>query len=240
MESLTVTLMFGLGNRFRALASALAIEMDMRIPVTIVWAPKRDCQIGFDDLFEPLKNITRSAMDTPGYICVDHAHFIRLQAQFRRTGIKNAHVQSYCNFFDSPNTNLRSLRPRQEYLDAVSTLFGDKTVVGVQIRRTDHKHSIEHSPTELFLEAMAAYPVTTHFFLATDSNVEKTKLRDIYGSRIIGFDGPLTRWNMEGMKASFTDWLALSKCTEIIGSYKSSFSATAAEFGGVPLRVLRV
>jgi hypothetical protein len=239
MESLTVTLMFGLGNRFRTLASALAIEKDMGIPVTIIWTPTHDCRIGFDDLFEPVDNIKRSALNKPAYMCIDRAHFNRLQAQFLRTGIKDGHIQTYCGFFDSPNSTLRNLRPRQEYLDTVAALFGDKTVVGVQIRRTDHKHSILNSPTELFLEAMAAYPATTHFFLATDSDLEKARLRDAYGNRIIGFEGPLNRWTLAGMKAGFTDWLALSKCTEIIGSYESSFSKTAAEFGGVPLRIVK-
>jgi len=238
MESLIVTVMFGLGNRFLALASAFAIQ-ETGVPVTIVWPPSRDCQIGFDQLFEPVENIKYSIPNPPpSYTCLNHAHYLRLQAQFQRTGIKNVHLQSYCPFFDSPTTAFRSLRPRQEYVDAVTALFGDRLVVGVQIRRTDHNLAIEHSPTELFLEAMAAYP-TSFFFLATDSEFEKTKLRDIYGPRILTFDGPMTRWNIAGMKASFTDWLALSKCTEIIGSYTSSFSQTAADFGGVPLRVIK-
>ena len=87
---------------------------------------------------------------------------------------------------------------------------------------------------------MAAYPVTTFFFLATDSEFEKTKLRDAFGSRILTFDVPLNRGTLVGMRAAFTDWLALSKCTEILGSYMSRFSETAAEFGAVPLRVLKM
>jgi hypothetical protein len=218
-----------------ALTSAIAIGREMGIPVRIIWTPSHECRIGFDDLFEPLPNVQRGGIFSPPTICKNAAEFLTLPK------MKNMHIITDIPFYQSPQLSsiLRELKPRQHFIDTVKTLFGDKTIVGVQIRRTDNEQAIKHSPTEAFLEAMATYPITTYFFLATDSEFEKVKLRDVYGSRILTFEAPLNRGTLAGMRAAFTDWLALSKCTEILGSYRSTFSETAAEFGAVPLRVIK-
>ena len=93
--------------------------------------------------------------------------------------------------------------------------------------------------SEAFLQVMTTYPQNTYFFVATDSEFEKVKLRDVYGPRILTFDAPLNRHTMEGMRAGFVDFLALSRCSEILASYHSSFSEKASEFGGVPMRIIR-
>lgn len=237
METLTVTAMAGLGNRLMALTSALAIGRELHIPVRVIWTPSHECRIGFDDLFEPLPNVQRSiAYDAgPPTMCKNAAHFTELPKS------KNMHIITYIHFYQSPQLTsiLRELKPRQEYLEAVHKLFHDRHVVGVQIRRTDNEAAIKHSPTEGFLTAMATYPDTTYFFLATDSEFEKVQLRGAYGPRILSFDGPLNRHTMEGMRAGFLDFLALSRCSEILASYHSSYSEKASEFGAVPMKVIR-
>jgi hypothetical protein len=87
---------------------------------------------------------------------------------------------------------------------------------------------------------MKAYTPDTYFFLATDSEFEKQRLRDAYGNRLLTFHEPLNRNTMTGMRAGFVDFLALSKCSEILASYHSSFSEKASEFGAVPMRVLKL
>lgn len=235
METLTVTVIAGLANRIRALVSTLAIGREMRIPTTIVWTPSAACQIAFDDLFVPLPNVQREPIAGRPMSCPTAAQFLRLPKS------THTHIVSYAQFYRSPQlpSILRELKPRPEYLEAVAALFGERCVVGVQIRRTDNTLAIQHSPTEAFLQAMAAYPASTHFFLATDSASEKTRLRDAYGDRLLTFDAPLNRDTAEGMKAGFIDFLALSRCTEILASYHSSFSEQAAEFGGIPRKVVR-
>jgi hypothetical protein len=238
MESLTVTAMAGLGNRLMALTSALAIGREMGIPVKIIWTPSYECRIGFDDLFEPLPNVQRGTEGVFLYPtqCGNAAQFDALPKT------RNMHIITYIHFYKSPNLTsiLRELKPRQEFVDKVSALFGDKKVVGVQIRRTDNEAAIRHSPTELFLNEMATYPSDTYFFLATDSEFEKVKLKDAYGSRILTFNAPLNRGTMEGMRAGFTDFLALSRCSEILASFHSSFSEKASELGDVPMRVVKL
>jgi len=235
METLTVTVMAGLGNRLMALTSALAIGREMGIPVRIIWTPSHECRIGFDDLFEPLPNVQRGGIFSPPTMCKNAAEFLTLPK------MKNMHIITYIPFYQSPQLSsiLRELKPRQHFIDTVKTLFGDKTIVGVQIRRTDNEQAIKHSPTEAFLKVMATYPISTYFFLATDSDFEKVKLRDVYGPRILTFDAPLNRNTITGMKAGFVDFLALSRCSEILASYHSSFSVKASEFGEVPLRVIK-
>ena len=234
METLTVTSMAGLGNRLAALTSAIAFERETGIPTTVMWTPSHECRIGFDDLFEPLPNIKRGP---PGpYIICQHPSFL---TQMRKS--KHAQFRTYMHFYHSAQLSsiLRELKPRQEHLEKVLRLFNNRPVVGVHIRRTDNEAAIKHSPTEAFLTAMAAYPATTHFFLATDSEFEKVQLRDVYGSRILTFDAPLNRHTMEGMRAGFVDFLALSRCSEILASYYSTFSAKASEFGAVPIRIIK-
>lgn len=238
MESLTVTAMAGLGNRLMALTSAIALGRELQLPVKVIWTPSYECRIGFDDLFEPLPNVQRGTEGVFGYpiSCGNAAQFAALPKT------RNMHIITYIHFYQSPHLTsiLRELKPRQEFLDKVPALFGNKKVVGVQIRRTDNEAAIRHSPTELFIEAMKAYTSDTYFFLATDSEFEKVRLRDAYGSRLLTFDAPLNRGTMEGMRAGFTDFLALSRCSEILASFHSSFSEKASEFGNVPMRVLKL
>jgi len=235
METLTVTAMAGLGHRLMALTSALAIGREMGIPVRVIWTPSYECRIGFDDLFEPHPNVQRGAILPPPTMCNNAAEFLALAKT------KNMHIITYTHFYQSPQLTsiLRELKPRQEFIDRVYSLLANKTVVGIHIRRTDNEQAIKHSPTEAFLEVMATYPATTYFFLATDSEFEKVKLHYEYGNRILTFDEPLNRNTLAGMKAGFVDFLALSKCSEILASYYSSFSEKASEFGGVPLKVVR-
>ena len=85
---------------------------------------------------------------------------------------------------------------------------------------------------------MGKYPTTTHFFLASDSETEKARIRDAYGNRVHTFQDPLNRYTMAGMKSSFTDFIALSKCSELITSYESTFSEWAAITGNIPMHVI--
>jgi hypothetical protein len=235
MEKLTVTAVAGLGNRLRALTSAIAIGRDLQIPIRVVWTPSYDCNIGFDDLFIALPNVDRGPVSSNPPTCTNHMQFSSMPKT------KDMHIKTYIHFYLSPNLTsiLRELTPHPEFIQRVNALLADKTVVGVQIRRTDNEAAIKHSPTGAFLQAMSEYPETTYFFLATDSESEKVRLRNAYGDRILTFNAPLNRSTTEGMKAGFVDFLALSRCSEILASYYSSFSDKASEFGNVPMRVVK-
>jgi len=114
-------------------------------------------------------------------------------------------------------------------------------IVGVHIRRGDNNASIKESPSELFWEAMTAYPEATMFYVATDSMEEREEaVRRFPGRILTGSATILSRNDPFGCREAMLDFYCLSRCSEILGSYYSSFSEMAAAYGGVPLRVMKI
>ena len=113
---------------------------------------------------------------------------------------------------------------------------------GIHIRRTDNTKSIENSPTELFINAInqeLVYNPDTVFFCASDSVQEVKLLSDIFGSKIIfNKNKSYSRNSPKGIKDALIDLCCLKKCNEIYGSFWSSFSETAALWGGGKLHIL--
>jgi len=117
---------------------------------------------------------------------------------------------------------------------------GTTAIVGIHIRRGDNEKSIKESPSELFWEAMNTYSSTTMFYLATDSFDERIEALMRFPGRILcGSDMIIGRNDPFGCREGMVDFYSLSRCSEILGSYYSSFSEMAAAYGDVPLRILR-
>ncbi|CAJ1458444.1 unnamed protein product [Effrenium voratum] len=113
--------------------------------------------------------------------------------------------------------------------------------VSVHIRRTDHKKAIARSPEELFMQMMDSYSEDTPFFLATDDPAVEARFKARYGGRLLtNSKRSLDRHAPEGIQDALLDLLLLSQGCEVLGSYKSSFSAMAAHFHMVPLHVVDV
>lgn len=114
-------------------------------------------------------------------------------------------------------------------------------IIGVHIRRTDHKVSMENSPTELFYSKMNSImeECNTIFYVATD---DQTVLDEISKSfpviNHICFSDEITRINSNGMKDAYVDMLCLSKCEKIYGSFNSTFSVMAGIIGNVECEIL--
>lgn len=118
----------------------------------------------------------------------------------------------------------------------------NKKTVGIHIRRTDNEKSIKYSPTELFVKAMeeeiASNPYVT-FYLATDDTCEEEYLKQIFGSRIFVYKKrSLNRNEQIGIEDALVDLTNLSRCGKIYGSYWSSFSETAAQWGQIDYKLL--
>ncbi|MCM1293310.1 MAG: hypothetical protein NC230_07015 [Bacteroides sp.] len=134
-------------------------------------------------------------------------------------------------------------RPSQsvDRLLTEKTASFDDNTVGVHIRRTDHVQSISGSPDQLFIDEMDRRidnNTTVKFFVATDDPVLMQKLVQRYGLRVMCGDGNVSRRTRDGMLQGAADMLALASTKEIIGSYRSSYSDTAALIGNIPLTVL--
>ncbi|ESA37061.1 glycosyl transferase family protein [Leptolyngbya sp. Heron Island J] len=118
--------------------------------------------------------------------------------------------------------------------------FGNYTV-GIHIRRGDHRKSIQHSPLDLFRDAIAqeiTQNPDTNFYLASDSLQVKHQLIKEFGDRIITQLAATSRNNEQGMQAAVLDLYALSRTRKIYGSYWSSYSRVAANISNIDLIIL--
>ncbi|MGD2035593.1 MAG: hypothetical protein PVF73_11085 [Bacteroidales bacterium] len=117
-----------------------------------------------------------------------------------------------------------------------------KNTVGLHIRRTDNKLSIENSPLELFISAMndeLEANSGTVFFLATDSSDVEKELNDLFPGKIITQQNKeLSRNSEQGIQDALVDMLCLSRTKKIYGSFWSSFSEIAAAFGKIDLKII--
>ena len=125
----------------------------------------------------------------------------------------------------------------QKRINQMKERFGDRAV-GVHIRRTDHIRSIQNSPTYLFIERMQQEPSDTMFYLATDSEEVKKELRDVFGNRIVTSPDKAMRGNLKGMENALVEMYLLAATRQILGSFNSTYSMTAASIGRIPIEII--
>lgn len=157
----------------------------------------------------------------------------------------NILISSGCGAEFGMDKQIRSLFfPSQnvESLVRKNTEKFNHDTIGVHIRRTDNRLSIDKSPLHLFSEEMRKIidiKPGTNFFLATDDrNVMENFVKE-FGSRIICGDNNASRTSREGIIRGTADMWSLSKTSMILGSFYSSFSEIAATLGNIPLWVLK-
>jgi len=124
----------------------------------------------------------------------------------------------------------------------VSTSAFNKNTIGLHLRRTDHMDAINVSSTEKFIqyiEKELKENDNTNFFLATDSAKEEEKLRSLFGHKIISNQSDISRNSVAGIQDALVDLYCLAKTKKIYGSFKSSFSETAAQIGNSELVIVQ-
>jgi len=224
----------GLANRLRATVSGLCAAEDLSKNIIISWPKEHAFGATWEDIFEPEAWATTVPL-AYSRICLSLADW---EKEKQKPSIV---IKSYGQFYRSCDrwiNYLRSFRPKRAYLDRVKELFGAVKPVGVHIRRTDNLRSILNSPTTSFFDAMDAMPHRT-FFVATDDPKEYETMVTRYPGRIIERAPIFRRDTLEGIEDAFVDFLALSQCTEILGSSASSFSEIAAVYGDIPLKIIQ-
>jgi hypothetical protein len=216
---------------------------DTRRTLVVCWPIERGCGAAWKDLFD--------SSDLPPWLTLQTVEFPSgLQECLSQDDWDKIpkdgpiEVKSHGRFHTTDEERylrwLRSLRPRSEILSTVQEILRHQKPVGVHIRRTDNVRAIELSPTRLFVEKMSSYPDKTVFWLATDDPGERLALERQFGSQILVYrPGTLNRGYAEGMKAALIEFIALSHCSEILGTVSSSFSELAAAYGGCPLRLIK-
>ncbi len=122
-------------------------------------------------------------------------------------------------------------------------LRGGGTWIGIHVRRTDHKASIEESTLGSFInkmnDAIADYE-GVRFFLATDDHDVEEDLNRVFPGRVFTYcNKTWGRNSKSGMESAIIDCLCLSRCDYILGSYRSVFSKFSALYGDIELIICR-
>lgn len=132
---------------------------------------------------------------------------------------------------------------KEEYVTVADNIInGD--MVGIHIRRTDHELCKKISTVEMFVEKMdneIAGNNSVKFFLSTDDKEVENELFGKYGEDriMVQPDKKWGRTSKEEMISGIIDCLCLSKCKKIYGSFSSQFSGFAAEYGNIPIEIIK-
>jgi hypothetical protein len=156
--------------------------------------------------------------------------------------VSDLNWKSYGIFYKNSNweKHLQNLRPSRLVKDLLERRCSQvewSNAIGVHIRRTDNKKSIEGSPLENFLIRMRENN-NAFYVVATDDQKVRDEITLEFGDRCIFPAVVLGRKTEEGMLHGVVDFFALAKCQEILGSYWSSFSDIAARYGNRKCEIL--
>jgi len=241
--TITIEVLAGMGNRIRAMISAICLAEDLGETLHVIWSANDPaCMIRFTDLF---------SSGIPKWVQIDMGPLEGSWQQINSEqdiqewiqSTERIPLKSHNAFYKKGSEQwlkyLRALRPNPLILQKLNQSFFTETSVGIHIRRGDHKKAREHSPLEAFVETMKKEPESTKFIVATDNASVKRELQTIFGERVLFPANSLSRMTRIGMQDALLDFLALSKCSKIVGSYDSSFSEMAALYGNVPLVIIK-
>ena len=253
----------GLANRMRAIDSALALSLVTNQKLEIIWEMDQLMSCRFEDLFKPIKKVKISNSKGLPLIYrkadkrnLNVPHLLRtingyqyfsneqsaaladskatLEDMVRN---KTSVISSYSRFY--PNAHpFSAFEPIDRLQDQIldQTKAFDEHTVGVHIRRSDNKKSIENSPLSLFEQAIReelSQNPNTSFYLASDCQETKQELLEKFGNLIATDMSPVSRNSREDIQRALVELYVLSKTSKVFGSYWSSFSDTACHISGI-------
>ena len=200
---------------------------------------KKLIQIHYEKQFERFgRKWVRKLFSVSGRLLESNQGDWEFEEAFRRRFARQNGVVYVATYFRLPYgssqfADFHVQDPLQRKIDSYVGKF--ENVVGVHIRRTDSKRSIENSPTSAFIESMRREvdeDSNVKFFLATDSPQVEQQMKEIFSGRIITHaKSSLDRNNPVAIQDALIDLYCLSRTRKLIGSYWSSFTNTASEIG---------
>ena len=228
-----------MANRLRALVSAMCLAEDLSLNLQIIWSVNDPaCMAKFETLFDTMRlpNWMTVAISPAPENSTEVLSPEDLELWLSKPPKP---IRSYGHFYQKDAQRwlkyLRSLKPHPSiHIPLVTPMM-----VGIHIRRGDHMKSKRFSPLQAFIQVMQEQPKFINFVVATDSMTEREALQVLFGERVTFPSTSLSRMTQSGMNSAVSDFIALSLCSKIYGSYASSFSELAAMYGGVPLQVIK-
>jgi hypothetical protein len=152
----------------------------------------------------------------------------------------------HCSLFYEWPEMLNCLQPVESIRSRIkekTKLFRGQKMVGLHIRRGDHKMSIVNSPLSLFIDKIKkelSIDIQTKFYVASDSQEEKLKLKELFGDAVITSFKGVRRDTEEGIMDALTELYILSSTQKIYGSLHSTYSMLAAKLSNIPIKFLSI
>jgi hypothetical protein len=245
MPTLHLQVCAGFANRVRAMISGICLAEQLQIPLVIHWFPKSpECACRFASVLDP-ESLPKTVKIVPEDLymaseVLSQEDWARKEYHWDKTS--DLSIKSHGIFFwnDRYDVHLRNLKPSplvKDFLTRRTASVDWSTAVGVHIRRTDNKKSIEGSPLESFRIKMRSMP-QAFFVVATDDTKVKEVLEQEFLGQCIFPATTLTRRTEEGMVHGVADFFALAKCSQLLGSTASSFSEMAAKYGKIECEIV--
>lgn len=248
----------GLGHRMQCIDASIEFARMVNCDVEILWLVNEGLNCKFDRLFDIPDSVKllqvdnfasyKSKIDSfqaTHVLDIDYFNTSKPSALFwNNSGFTEADrllIKSHHRFY-APRYGFTNLHPNAGILDKVleNSALADGCL-GVHVRRTDHRRSIESSQTVDFFALLDARPSDEKFFLSTDDENELAAFQDRYGERLFHYrNRSLIRSESDAIEDALINMILLSRCTAIVGSGGSIFSACAAFMGNLLLhRVVR-
>lgn len=265
MATIIIEPLGGLANRMRAIAGATHLARLRGARLVIVWTLDTSLRCPWHTLLGPIQGARLIEVPMPSLryralhfalthlphaVCYDDqcinsrfkpaiAAGVDLQALFATTP-DTLYIRACENITQTHDMSPFRLAPALASRARTDLKTGH--TIGLHIRRTDNRQAILHSPTAAFAAAIKAELATqpdTRFYLATDSPQEEQTLCRQFPDRIIVMTKQsLDRDNPEAVRLAALDLWHLAQCERIYGSYWSSFSEVAADWGGTGLTII--
>jgi hypothetical protein len=227
----------GLCNRLRALISGICLTEDLNCNLMVYWpSSKPESGATFFDLFEI--NCLPSRVTIVDKIIPFKKMRCDTKEDAEHAFLNNLPIESNAHFHKTDakrfTRHIQSLKPLKKITNGVNKNFRalppDLIPVGVHIRRTDNKKSIQESPFSGFVQTMRKIK-NGYFYLATDDAMTATELMQIFPNRIHCHETLRNRTTVEGIQEAMISLYTLAGCSFILGCNGSSFSGLAAELG---------
>ncbi len=259
LEHLVLVPRSGLANRMRAVAAAKRLCQMSGARCTVVWDwPDYSALFAKDPAIEvvsqippdlaPKYGVMQTSMTGTEHRCVplDGPRGIILTSQHCFGATSDPGPLNEFDLLPWLPQPSQAVRDRVQMFKAHA--FAAGVIVGLHMRRTDHRAAIVLSSDWLFIrqaQAIAARGET--IYLATDNRATEEMMRARFGASIVSLpknSGPARRWprafNLEETIVDYVELLLLASCDHVLGSADSSYSMVAMALNGSPkCKVLR-
>ena len=259
LERIVIIPTHGFGNRIRALISAKILANYLKISLHVNWNNDDNCNVAYSDVFSDNSyQINLSTLDNSVTIFEPKIHteniLGKLNTKYREKKIliiQGGHEFKYpemseLKFIKEKSRELKKINWSSKIKNYLSKIKLPDEMIGLHIRRFTNHDVQDNNHSKMFNQfncnLIHYYTIidklvkkNIKIYVSTNSNLCKKEVLDRYKQNVIfqNNDG-FKRTFKNDVISSIIDFLCLSKCKMIIGTYYSSFSDEAAFINLIP------